>query len=197
MAVVFSASSHLFPCAVPTACISLVNDDACIPGRRSCSDTQPLTALPLPPPAGDPFLPHLERFPEVPALHVHPGAPQPQHLRAHLPAVRVAGGGGGAELQPRFQHRQGNSPSLEPRVIHCEGKAQGSGLAVILWRSLQDTRAIDAEFLLMDSNATALAGPSAFQIPYLIRQKICSSLDAPCPNGADWRMLAQRLKLER
>uniref|UniRef100_A0AAQ4Q1V5 Netrin receptor UNC5 n=1 Tax=Gasterosteus aculeatus aculeatus TaxID=481459 RepID=A0AAQ4Q1V5_GASAC len=52
-------------------------------------------------------------------------------------------------------------------------------------------------FLLMDSTAAALAGPSAFQIPYLIRQKICSSLDAPCPNGADWRMLAQRLKLER
>lgn len=63
--------------------------------------------------------------------------------------------------------------------------------------SQQDTRAVDAEFLLMDISATALAGPSAFQIPYLIRQKICSSLDAPCPNGADWRMLAQRLKLER
>lgn len=63
--------------------------------------------------------------------------------------------------------------------------------------SKQDTRAVDSEFMLMDSNGTALAGPSAFQIPYLIRQKICSSLDAPCPNGADWRMLAQRLKLER
>ena len=61
----------------------------------------------------------------------------------------------------------------------------------------QDTRAMDSEFLLMDSSSTALAGPSAFQIPYLIRQKICSSLDTPCPNGADWRMLAQRLKLDR
>lgn len=48
--------------------------------------------------AGDPVLPHLERFPAVPALHVHPGAAEPQHLRAHLPAVRVAGGGGGTEL---------------------------------------------------------------------------------------------------
>jgi len=61
----------------------------------------------------------------------------------------------------------------------------------------QDNRAVDSEFLLMDGAAAALAGPSAFQIPYLIRQKICSSLDTPCPNGADWRMLAQRLKLER
>uniref|UniRef100_A0AAZ3P872 Netrin receptor UNC5 n=1 Tax=Oncorhynchus tshawytscha TaxID=74940 RepID=A0AAZ3P872_ONCTS len=54
-------------------------------------------------------------------------------------------------------------------------------------------------FLLMDNNpsGSALAGPSAFQIPYLIRQKICSSLDTPCPNGADWRLLAQRLKLDR
>uniref|UniRef100_A0AAY4BB70 Netrin receptor UNC5 n=1 Tax=Denticeps clupeoides TaxID=299321 RepID=A0AAY4BB70_9TELE len=47
------------------------------------------------------------------------------------------------------------------------------------------------------SSTPALAGPSAFQIPYLVRQKICSSLDTPCPNGADWRLLAQRLKLER
>ena len=56
---------------------------------------------------------------------------------------------------------------------------------------------MDSEFLLMDNCTPALAGPSAFQIPYLIRQKICSSLDTPCPNGADWRLLAQRLKLER
>lgn len=48
--------------------------------------------------AGDPVLPHLERFPAVPALHVHSGAAQPRHLWAHLPAVRVASGGGGTEL---------------------------------------------------------------------------------------------------
>lgn len=62
---------------------------------------------------------------------------------------------------------------------------------------MQDTRPLDADLLLVDKSSPALAGPSAFQIPYLIRQKICSSLDAPCPNGADWRLLAQRLKLDR
>uniref|UniRef100_A0A672Z4N4 Netrin receptor UNC5 n=1 Tax=Sphaeramia orbicularis TaxID=375764 RepID=A0A672Z4N4_9TELE len=80
----------------------------------------------------------------------------------------------------------------------CVWQVEGEGQSFSLdFNIAKDTRAVDSEFLLMDSNTTALAGPSAFQIPYLIRQKICSSLDAPCPNGADWRMLAQRLKLER
>ncbi|XP_056456836.1 netrin receptor UNC5A isoform X3 [Gadus chalcogrammus] len=79
-------------------------------------------------------------------------------------------------------------------VWQVEGEGQSFGLD---FNIAKDTRAMDSEFLLMDSSSTALAGPSAFQIPYLIRQKICSSLDTPCPNGADWRMLAQRLKLDR
>ncbi|XP_049589011.1 netrin receptor UNC5A isoform X4 [Syngnathus scovelli] len=80
----------------------------------------------------------------------------------------------------------------------CVWQVEGEGQSFSLdFNIAKDTRTVDSEFLLMDTNATALAGPSAFQIPYLIRQKICSSLDAPCPNGADWRMLAQRLKLER
>ncbi|XP_037531010.1 netrin receptor UNC5A [Nematolebias whitei] len=80
----------------------------------------------------------------------------------------------------------------------CVWQVEGEGQSFALdFNIAKDTRALDSEFLLRDNNATALAGPSAFQIPYLIRQKICSSLDAPCPNGADWRMLAQRLKLER
>ncbi|XP_033976895.1 netrin receptor UNC5A isoform X3 [Trematomus bernacchii] len=80
----------------------------------------------------------------------------------------------------------------------CVWQVEGEGQSFSLdFNIAKDTRAVDAEFLLMDISASALAGPSAFQIPYLIRQKICSSLDAPCPNGADWRMLAQRLKLER
>uniref|UniRef100_A0A3Q3W5X3 Netrin receptor UNC5 n=1 Tax=Mola mola TaxID=94237 RepID=A0A3Q3W5X3_MOLML len=79
----------------------------------------------------------------------------------------------------------------------CVWQVEGEGQSFSLDFNIAKVTTVDAEFMLMDNNTMALAGPSAFQIPYLIRQKICSSLDAPCPNGADWRMLAQRLKLER
>uniref|UniRef100_A0A674CWS8 Netrin receptor UNC5 n=1 Tax=Salmo trutta TaxID=8032 RepID=A0A674CWS8_SALTR len=82
----------------------------------------------------------------------------------------------------------------------CVWQVEGEGQSFSLdFNIAKDSRPLDPEFLLMDTNpsGSALAGPSAFQIPYLIRQKICSSLDTPCPNGADWRLLAQRLKLDR
>uniref|UniRef100_A0A8K9XPH3 Netrin receptor UNC5 n=1 Tax=Oncorhynchus mykiss TaxID=8022 RepID=A0A8K9XPH3_ONCMY len=82
----------------------------------------------------------------------------------------------------------------------CVWQVEGEGQSFSLdFNIAKDSRPLDPEFLLMDNNpsGSALAGPSAFQIPYLIRQKICSSLDTPCPNGADWRLLAQRLKLDR
>ncbi|XP_019901504.2 netrin receptor UNC5A isoform X3 [Esox lucius] len=82
----------------------------------------------------------------------------------------------------------------------CVWQVEGEGQSFSLdFNIAKDSRVLDSEFLLMETNPNgmALAGPSAFQIPYLIRQKICSSLDTPCPNGADWRLLAQRLKLDR
>ncbi|XP_065120029.1 netrin receptor UNC5A isoform X3 [Paramisgurnus dabryanus] len=80
----------------------------------------------------------------------------------------------------------------------CVWQVEGEGQSISLdFNISKDIRPLDSDFLMMDNCTPALAGPSAFQIPYLIRQKICSSLDAPCPNGADWRLLAQRLKLDR
>ncbi|NXF36009.1 UNC5A protein, partial [Nyctibius bracteatus] len=60
----------------------------------------------------------------------------------------------------------------------------------------KDTRFSD--WLVPDSEvgAPALVGPSAFKIPFLIRQKIISSLDPPGTRGADWRTLAQKLNLD-
>ncbi|XP_052010767.1 netrin receptor UNC5A-like [Xyrauchen texanus] len=80
----------------------------------------------------------------------------------------------------------------------CVWQVEGEGQSFTLdFNISKDIRPLDSDFLLMDNCTPALAGPSAFQIPYLIRQKICNSLDTPCPNGADWRLLAQSLKLDR
>ncbi|XP_048885056.1 netrin receptor UNC5A isoform X3 [Brienomyrus brachyistius] len=80
----------------------------------------------------------------------------------------------------------------------CVWQVEGEGQSFSIDLNIaKDSRPLDSDFLVLDNSAPALAGPSAFQIPYLIRQKICGSLDAPCPHGADWRLLAQRLKLER
>ncbi|MBN3273554.1 UNC5A protein, partial [Polyodon spathula] len=74
----------------------------------------------------------------------------------------------------------------------CVWQVEGEGQSFSIHFNI-----VKVEFLCSDSSAPALAGPSAFQIPYLIRQKICSSLDAPCTRGVDWRLLAQRLQLDR
>lgn len=61
----------------------------------------------------------------------------------------------------------------------------------------QDTRFAELLVLESEGGVPALVGPSAFKIPFLIRQKIITSLDPPCSRGADWRTLAQKLHLDR
>ncbi|XP_032869996.1 netrin receptor UNC5D isoform X2 [Amblyraja radiata] len=43
----------------------------------------------------------------------------------------------------------------------------------------------------------SLTGPKTFKIPYSIRQKICSTFDIPSATGKDWRLLAQKLHIDR
>uniref|UniRef100_A0AAR2LTH9 Netrin receptor UNC5 n=1 Tax=Pygocentrus nattereri TaxID=42514 RepID=A0AAR2LTH9_PYGNA len=95
------------------------------------------------------------------------------------------------------------------RSLHCTFTLERLSVStcelsctLCVWQVEGEGQSFSLDFNISKVTASALsthtlAGPSAFQIPYLIRQKICSSLDAPCPNGADWRLLAQRLKLDR
>ncbi|XP_043560162.1 netrin receptor UNC5A [Chiloscyllium plagiosum] len=79
-------------------------------------------------------------------------------------------------------------------VWQVEGEGQSFH---IHFNFLKDVRQADFQFMEPNHCATSLAGPCAFKIPYLIRQKICSSLDIPNSRGSDWRMLAYKLKLDR
>ena len=90
----------------------------------------------------------------------------------------------------------------------CPGMVQASPTQHVGWAGqvltgtsilphLQDTRFSELLVLESEGGVPALVGPSAFKIPFLIRQKIITSLDPPCSRGADWRTLAQKLHLDR
>ncbi|KAM9457839.1 netrin receptor UNC5A isoform 5-T5 [Clarias gariepinus] len=120
----------------------------------------------------------LTAYQEIPFYHIWSGTQRSLHCAFTLERLSVS--------------------TCELSCTLCVWQVEGEGQSFSLdFNISKDTRPLDADLLLVDKSSPALAGPSAFQIPYLIRQKICSSLDAPCPNGADWRLLAQRLKLDR
>ncbi|TSK87397.1 Netrin receptor UNC5A [Bagarius yarrelli] len=120
----------------------------------------------------------LTAYQEIPFYHIWSGTQRSLHCTFTLERMSVS--------------------TCELSCTLCVWQVEGEGQSFSLdFNISKDTRPLEADLLLMDKSSPALAGPSAFQIPYLIRQKICSSLDAPCPNGADWRLLAQRLKLDR
>uniref|UniRef100_A0A452I314 Netrin receptor UNC5 n=1 Tax=Gopherus agassizii TaxID=38772 RepID=A0A452I314_9SAUR len=71
-----------------------------------------------------------------------------------------------------------------------------------LWKSkllakYQNASSFDAFCSHHGSAVTTQLGPYAFKIPLSIRQKICNSLDAPNSRGNDWRLLAQKLSMDR
>ncbi|EPQ07329.1 Netrin receptor UNC5A [Myotis brandtii] len=78
-------------------------------------------------------------------------------------------------------------------VWQVEGDGQSFN---INFNITKDTRFTELLALESEGGVPALVGPSAFKIPFLIRQKIITSLDPPCSRGADWRTLAQKLHLD-
>ncbi|NXC22572.1 UNC5A protein, partial [Corythaeola cristata] len=104
-------------------------------------------------------------------------------------------------LQP-FLHCTFTLERLSPSTCELACKiwvwqVEGDGQSfTVNFNIAKDTRFSD--WLVPDSEVgpPALVGPSAFKIPFLIRQKIISSLDPPGTRGADWRTLAQKLNLD-
>ncbi|NXT59316.1 UNC5A protein, partial [Pluvianellus socialis] len=104
-------------------------------------------------------------------------------------------------LQP-FLHCTFTLERLSPSTCELACKiwvwqVEGDGQSfTVNFNIAKDTRFSD--WLVPDNEvgAPALVGPSAFKIPFLIRQKIISSLDPPGTRGADWRTLAQKLNLD-
>ncbi|XP_030429572.1 netrin receptor UNC5A isoform X2 [Gopherus evgoodei] len=78
-------------------------------------------------------------------------------------------------------------------VWQVEGDGQSFN---INFNIAKDTSFSDWPVPESEASCPALVGPSAFKIPFLIRQKIIGSLDTPCARGADWRTLAQKLHLD-
>ncbi|XP_012577939.1 PREDICTED: netrin receptor UNC5A isoform X2 [Condylura cristata] len=78
-------------------------------------------------------------------------------------------------------------------VWQVEGDGQSFN---INFNITKDTRFAELLALESEGGVPALVGPSAFKIPFLIRQKIITSLDPPGSRSADWRTLAQKLHLD-
>ncbi|XP_061766489.1 netrin receptor UNC5B isoform X2 [Nerophis ophidion] len=120
----------------------------------------------------------LAKYQEIPFYHIWSGSQRPLHCTFSLERSSLV------------------VSQLSCKI--CVRQVEGEGQIFQLHTDIQETLPPHSPHPSAGSCLpSSQVGPYAFRLPESIRQKICTSLDAPSARGCDWRLLARSLGFDR